>query len=284
MDAPIAPIDLSHWVTHLHGANYGRLGDDRRRVPPFDSKGNILAPLAHPLEQFDRIFIINLATRPDRRREMGEQLRRIGLSLDWERLTVFDAVRPDGPGEFPTLGARGCFLSHLGVLREAERQGLRRMMVWEDDLDFSDDFVARLESMRPLLDSEPWSIFYGTYAAPEGIPAGGGLLTRAAPDTRLVNTQFMAFQGDAIGAAAAYLEAMLHRPAGDPAGGPMHVDGALNWFRSAHPERTVLLATEQMGLERPSRTDVHELAWYDRLPVVRELMDGLRKLKPSRAA
>jgi hypothetical protein len=243
-----------------------------------------LASPAHPLEQFDRIFIINLATRPDRRREMGVQLQRIGLSLDWERLTVFDAVRPEGAGEFPTLGARGCFLSHLGVLREAERLGLHRMMVWEDDLDFSDDFVATMERMRPLLDAQPWSMFYGTYAAPEGIPASDGLLTRAAPDTRLVNTQFMAFQGDAIGAAARYLEAMLHRPAGDPAGGPMHVDGALNWFRRAQPDRLVLLATEQMGYERPSRTDVHELAWYDRLPLVRHAVDALRKLKPSRVA
>jgi glycosyl transferase, family 25 len=243
-----------------------------------------LASSVHPLEQFDRIFIINLATRTDRRREMGDQLRRLGLSLDWERLTIFDAVRPDGPGGFPTLGARGCFLSHLGVLREAERLGLKRVMVWEDDLDFGDDFVATMERMRPTLDAEPWSMFYGTYAAPEGIPTNGGLLTRATPDTRLVNTQFMAFQGDAIGAAARYLEAMLHRPAGDPAGGPMHVDGALNWFRRAHPDRLVLLATEQMGYERPSRTDVHELAWYDRLPLVRNVVDTLRKIKPSRVA
>jgi len=251
---------------------------------PHESEGNILAAPAHPLEQFDRIFLINLASRPDRRREMGEQLQRIGLSLDWERLTVFDAVRPEGPGDFPTLGARGCFMSHLGVLREAERLGLHRMMVWEDDLDFSDDFVERLERMRPALDAQSWSMFYGTYLAPNGIPAGGGMLTQAAADTLLINCQFLAFQGDAIGAAASYLEAMLARPAGDPAGGPMHVDGALNWFRQAHPERIVLLATEQMGFERASRTDVHELAWYDRVPVVRELVDGLRKLKPSRVA
>lgn len=243
-----------------------------------------MASPAHPLEQFDRIFLINLAMRPDRLREMGEQLRRIGLSLDWDRLTVFDAVRPDAAGAFPTLGARGCFMSHLGVLREAERLGLKRMMVWEDDLDFTDDFLETLERMRPTLDAEPWSMFYGTYAAPDGVPGGGGLLTRATPDTRIDTTQFMAFQGDAIRAAADYLEKMLVRPAGHPEGGPMHVDGALNWFRRAHPERIVLIATEQMGLERPSRTDVHDLAWFDRMPVVRDAVAALRKLKPSRRA
>ncbi|HEU4459265.1 MAG TPA: glycosyltransferase family 25 protein [Methylibium sp.] len=238
----------------------------------------------HPLEQFDRIFVINLAHRTDRRREMDEQLRRIGLSLEWPRITVFDAVRPDGPGNFPTLGARGCFMSHLGVLREAQRLGLKRVLVWEDDLDFTDDFVQVLESMRGEFDAQPWSMFYGTYLAPEGAPAPSGLVIRAEPTTRLVNTQFMAFQGDAIAAAADHLTLMMNRAPGHPEGGPMHVDGALNWFRRAHPERLVLLAAEQMGYERPSRTDVHELAWYDRVPLVRDVVDGLRKLKPSRVA
>lgn len=215
---------------------------------------------------------------------MAEQVKRIGLSLPSERISIFDAVRPPDAGNFPTLGARGCFMSHLGVLREAQRRGLHRVMVWEDDLDFTEDFTASLEGMRSTLDREDWSMFYGTYAAPNGIPDGGSPLRRADSTTQLVNTQFMAFQGTAIQAAADYLEKMLSRPAGDPAGGPMHVDGALNWFRKAHPDRITLLSVPQLGFERPSRTDVHELGWYDRVPVLKSIVESLRKFKPRKFA
>ncbi len=37
--------------------------------------------MPHPFEVFDRISVINLATRDDRRREMDVQFRRIGLAL-----------------------------------------------------------------------------------------------------------------------------------------------------------------------------------------------------------
>ena len=70
------------------------------------------------LERFDRVRIVNLKARADRRREMRGELARLGLGLD-DRIALHEACRPDDRGDFPSLGARGCFLSHLTVLDQA---------------------------------------------------------------------------------------------------------------------------------------------------------------------
>ena len=59
----------------------------------------------------------------------------------------------------------------------------------------------------------------------------------------------------------------------------MHVDGAYNWFRRANPQFKTLLAIPELGFQRASRTDIHELRWYDRVPLFREGMASLRQVK-----
>ncbi|MDX1297216.1 MAG: glycosyltransferase family 25 protein [Pseudomonas sp.] len=208
----------------------------------------------HPLDYFERIFIINLPSRTDRQAEMAAQLKAIGLSLDDANLELFPAVCPDAPEAFPSIGARGCFMSHLGVLRTAQRLGLRRVSIFEDDLDFAADFNARIASITERLESTNWSMFYGGYhmaqVSCESVHDG---LVESQPDELIGRTHFVVFQGAAISAAVHYLEKILGRPAGDPDGGPMHVDGAYNWFRCANPQFKTVLVTPELGFQRASR-------------------------------
>jgi glycosyl transferase, family 25 len=235
------------------------------------------------LGQFDRIYIINLATRADRRDEMQAQLRTVGLDLRTAPVQLFTAVRPDGPGEFESIGARGCFMSHLGILQDAERAGWRSILILEDDFDFCKDY-ARLSSTlaRDLVEAN-WSIFYGGYRLAQALSAQPSpRLQEAEPGWGVGTTHCIALRGAAIAETARYLQAMLGRKNGDPLGGPMHVDGAYSWFRNAHPEHRTLLAVPEIGDQRPSRTDIHDLRWYDRWPGVRDAAHALRKLKRAR--
>ena len=229
-------------------------------------------------DQFQRIYVINLASRADRRREMGEQLASVGLRLDVGPVELFTAVRPTEAGAFPSVGSRGCFLSHLGVLQKARAEGLDRILVLEDDVDFAPafDVLSRLVAAR--LAVEKWSFFYGGYRLDEPLAGDGGDVCVPFEDG-VGTTHFYALRGDVICALSDYLEAQLHRPAGDGAGGPMHVDGAYCWFRRSHPEHRTLLAVPMLGHQRLSRTDVHDLRWYDRSPGLRDAMTLLRRLR-----
>ncbi len=225
------------------------------------------------------LVVINLPYRADRRAEFAAQLHHVGLSFDHPRVKIFDAVRPDAPDGFPSIGARGCFLSHLGILRQAVAAGQDRILICEDDLDFTADALSRLPDLVARLRTEDWSLFYGGYGdTPGGKPIAAGMV-RLDADVGVSCTHFYAIRGAAIADLVQYLDAMLARPPGDPEGGPMHYDGALCWFRNAHPQHTTLAAVPPIGIQRPSRTDIHALRWFDRWPVVRSLATLVRRAR-----
>jgi len=235
--------------------------------------------MPNPLASFHKIYIINLPSRDDRRQEMGAQLKRIGLSLISPEVELFAAIRPADAGDFPSIGARGCFLSHLGALRNAVTDGHERVLILEDDLNFSDDFVRRMPLIDERLDCVDWSMFYGGYRLDRAVPTADGGCAVLPSSDGVQTTHFVGFRGSAIAAAVTYLEAQLNRPGGDARGGPMHIDGSYSWFRRDHPEFTTLLAVPELGHQRASKTDVTELRLHDTVPVVRSVVARLRKMK-----
>ena len=204
---------------------------------------------------------------------MLQQLSSVALSFDDPRVTLFEAVRPVDAAGFTSVGVRGCFLSHMGVLQDAAAKGLKRILIFEDDLNFEDDFDLRAQSVIPELKSLDWSIFYGGYEiAP--MPSPEKRVVAVPPDTVVLTLHFVALQGAAIGLAANYLAAMLDRPEGAPDGGPMQVDAAYCWFRRAHPHFETLITVPMLGYQRVSLTNVQHVPWYDQLPV----LDGMAAL------
>lgn len=232
-----------------------------------------------PLAPFTKTYIINLASRADRREEMQAQLQRLGLHLQSDGIELFDAVRPAATGGFPTLGAHGCFMSHLGVLRRARDEKLSSVLILEDDLNFSADFMDRMPALSQRLSLEPWGLFYGGYVLQHPLPATDDDWVVVPADLAVGTTHFVAMHGSVVPRLVDYLEAIAARPPGDPAGGPMHVDGAYNWFRRAHTDVRTWLAVPELGHQRASRTDIHDLRWHDRLPVVRSMVGWVRKAR-----
>lgn len=227
------------------------------------------------------IVVINLPARADRRAEMSEQLGRFGLGWDSPRVTRFAAPRPTHAEGFRTLGAHGCFLSHLGAIESALERGAQALLILEDDCNFSADLNTRLPALASALDSSDWSIFYGGHAVSGEPPAplrSGVPLAAVPAEQAIVLAHCVAFRGHALRTLPAYLRAMLARPAGHPEGGPMDVDGAYSWFRRAHPQYRTLIATPAMAYQRASRTDISTLSWRDRMPLVREVVGAGRRV------
>ncbi len=227
------------------------------------------------------MVVINLPHRSDRRAEFSAQLRRVGLSFEDPRVHLFAAIRPDDAGGFPSIGARGCFMSHLSILRQARDSGAERVLICEDDFDFAPNPAARIAALYEESGQRPWDILYGFAPKSQLVrdTEQDRILHPLSPTQPVICAHFVAFRRRAIEQLVPYLEATLARPPGDPDGGPMHVDGAYNWFRRAHPDLQVLAASPAIGIQRASSTDIAALGRKDRVPVVRNLMRVARKLR-----
>jgi glycosyl transferase, family 25 len=235
------------------------------------------------LDVIDAIYIINLKTRTDRLKEMQEQFARIGVDIldARSKVIVFEAVRPSEAGEFPTIGTRGCFMSHLGVLEDAIRKGFERVLICEDDLDFSEAFISRQNFYARWFNEQQWDLFYLGYG-PDSLEikiAESLDVHRFYADEFVQNLHFVALNGSVIAKLADFLKKMLQRKAGSPDGGPMHVDGAYNWYRKVNTDTKTWAAVPVLGVQRASRTDIHELRWFDKFSLTSMLINRARNLK-----
>lgn len=221
------------------------------------------------LDRFDAIYVINLPRRLDRRAEMERQFKRLGLEDD-RRIEFFDAAEPTDSGLFSVPGAHGCYLSHLRIF-ERETHKERPVLVLEDDCDF-----RRIATSYDL--PTQWDVFYGGYHAEDPTDL---------QNSNIIGSHCMGYSPKAIRLAAAYLRNLLdpafpadEKAAADPAFRPEirpPLDGALVWFRRAHPELTTVFA--DISEQRASRSDIGEQGWLDRnIPSFASL---LRKAKRS---
>ncbi len=236
------------------------------------------------IKSFGHIIIINLPERADRRREIDRELRGIGLSLTHPAVTLFPAIRPKDDGGFPSIGAHGAFHSHLGVLEHVLAEGWDRALILEDDMGFAPDFAARLPALATALATRDWHMLYGHPGhKPDQTPApdAEGLITLPA-DLGLIQLHFYTVTREFAQTAVPDLRAMLTRPVGSPEGGPMHVDGALNWVRRCHPELTALAISPEIAGQRASRSDIAAIRWFDRLPLLRHLSAVLRTYRQGK--
>ena len=211
------------------------------------------------IDHFERIYIVNLPERADRRQEMDRELQRIGLRMDGRRVRCFGAIRPDDAGDFPSVGARGCFLSHLAILEESIRDGLANVLVLEDDLALDPHLLEAPPAMRERL-ADDWDFAYlGHVEATSHIAELGWRQSREP----MATTHFYGLNGRVLQPLRDHLAACLERPVGHPLGSPMHVDGAYSLFRGREPTVVTLMAAPSLGGQRSSRSDIYPNKWYD---------------------
>lgn len=212
------------------------------------------------LPAFDAIRIVSLADRHDRREQVLREFARFGVRVGEGSVQLFDAIRPLDEGEFPTTGARGCFLSHLAILREARQNGFQRTLILEDDALFTPAF-SHADSLVDFARSDAWEFLYpGHIIRSEPgplrwIPTNGGVQC----------THAYAVQASVLDPLITFLEAILGetRPRGPH--GPMHVDAAYSVFMADNPQVRVYRASRSLVIQRSSRSDVTTGRGVDRL-------------------
>ncbi len=114
------------------------------------------------IDHFDRIAVISLPHRADRRERLLANLRQRGLAEEHD-LTWAEAVdgrrEPLPPWWKQGPGAWGCRASQLAVLEAARRDGLETVLILEDDAHFHHRAAEWLDMLMPLLPDD-WDFFF----------------------------------------------------------------------------------------------------------------------------
>lgn len=110
---------------------------------------------------FERVILISLSKRQDRRELFFDALKKTGVNWNVEIFDAIDGLKTGTPELFRGIGAGafGCWLSHLEILLRAANEGWNNYLVFEDDAIFLYGFCEKLERSLEEL-PEDWDQFY----------------------------------------------------------------------------------------------------------------------------
>lgn len=112
--------------------------------------------------QWDKIFVINLARRMDRKNLMEEFFNKMNINpAQYEFFEAYDGkcpkiiskyieIKNSNPSfQIITPGHFACLLSHLEVIRISKSRGYKSIMILEDDVNTKEkDLISKLQSIK----------------------------------------------------------------------------------------------------------------------------------------
>jgi GR25 family glycosyltransferase involved in LPS biosynthesis len=108
--------------------------------------------------QWDKIFIINLARRLDRKNIMINRLKETGLinyefidaidGSDEHFIKKFNKFKQNTRTRIITSGHLGCLLSHIKALKKAKDENLNSVLILEDDVIFDKNFINKITMIK----------------------------------------------------------------------------------------------------------------------------------------
>ncbi|MCG8419595.1 MAG: sulfotransferase [Proteobacteria bacterium] len=112
---------------------------------------------------FERVVVVNLDRRKDRWEEFSEHI----VEVDWpfttpQRFRAVDGTRVAAPRWWRAgPGAWGCFQSHVRIIEQALMDGVKSILILEDDAVFPRDFRARAEHFLRRVPGDWDQIYFG---------------------------------------------------------------------------------------------------------------------------
>ena len=118
------------------------------------------------LEYFDKAYCINLTSREDRLQRVQNEFKEKGLSEFFERFPAVNLRKHDiaseydkAIGPYHVVPNAGCLASHREIVKKANNEGLKNVLVFEDDVRFiseREDFLLSIEDLK----QQNWGLFY----------------------------------------------------------------------------------------------------------------------------
>jgi hypothetical protein len=113
---------------------------------------------ANPFDYFEKIYCINLDSRPERWKEAQVELSKAGILDRVERISGVVCKDPH----------EGCARAHLKVIEQSKRLGLSNCLIFEDDVWIMPDEIESLRLAVREIEQLDWDLFYigGTTVGP----------------------------------------------------------------------------------------------------------------------
>lgn len=125
-------------------------------------------------DYFERICILNLPYKPERRERLTRHLAEQGFekNVTWVRSYSGDKMPPPAWWNAGN-GAWGCLLSHARVLAEAIADGMENVLILEDDVVFQPDAGSLLKGFMKQVPDDWGQIYLGGQHLKDPTPVAG---------------------------------------------------------------------------------------------------------------
>jgi glycosyl transferase family 25 len=228
-------------------------------------------------DYFDRVAIIHLPQRTDRFRSLKSELASVGLDIHSSKVAIPEPPIPQDPNGFPSRGVYGNFLSHLGIIEAAYRDGLETVLILEDDAIFSKAFRRNQSKMAGYLVGNPWDQVFIGHSVADKLPDTPSGLVRFRGSFFWAHCY--AVHRRIMPRMIEYMKGTIARPTGSALGGKMYIDGAYSLFRKQHPDIICLLSSPRLSIQKGSASSLNDPPWYSGNTIVNASTITLRRVR-----
>jgi glycosyl transferase family 25 len=229
------------------------------------------------VEYFDRVAIIHLPNRRDRFQSISTELRDIGIDIQQPKVQIPYAPVPGEFDGWPSRGVYGNFLSHLGILQQALKDGLQTVWVLEDDAIFSRRMRREQQALVEELKQREWDLcFFGHSLKRELAQQPAGFV---APEADFIWAHCYAVNARVLPRLVAYLERAIALPAHHPEGSRLYIDAAFTLFRRQNPDVRALVYNPALSIQKGCTSSLNNPKWYDTFSVTRPIVDLARRAR-----
>lgn len=105
---------------------------------------------------FDKTYLINMASRPDRLQRSKKRLEDLGIV--YKRFEAIDGKTIEHHPHLKT-GEVGCYISHLNILKDAKQNNYQSILILEDDVVFENNMLEKFYSGYKHIPDD-WEMIY----------------------------------------------------------------------------------------------------------------------------
>ena len=113
--------------------------------------------MSNPFDFFSGIYCVNLDTRADRWHDSKNEFYRLGIRTKVKR---FPGIIIPSLKRTVHVGRAGCFSSFRAIVSEAKENKLENVLIFEDDVQFTEDALDILSASIKGLSDTDWKMFY----------------------------------------------------------------------------------------------------------------------------